>query len=60
MGLDNGPCLSNAIAPGWVRDVAHSPRQPVDEAPGNRCAGYLKTAFHFVEVAPNCTFIRAY
>lgn len=26
-----GPCLSDAIAPGWACDIAHDPREPVDD-----------------------------
>ena len=57
--LSNGPCLSNEIIEGWVCDVAHKPRQPVDNLPENQCPAYGKTAFHFIEVDPNCNFIRA-
>ncbi len=58
--LSNGPCLSNNIAPGWVCDVAHWPRQPVDNNPENQCPAYGKTAHAFVEVDPNCRPIREY
>ncbi len=57
--LSYGPCLSNHIRPGWVCDVAHYPRQPVDNNPQNQCPAYGKTAAHFVEVTPDCKFIRA-
>lgn len=57
--LDNGPCLSNEIIKNWVCDVAHSPRQAVDNNPANQCSAYGNTASHFVEVDPNCVFIRA-
>ncbi len=58
--LENGPCLSNDIAPGWVCDVAHWPRQAVDNNPENQCPAYGKTAFAFVEVDPDCRPIRAW
>ncbi len=58
MDLSSGPCLSNRIAPGWVCDVAHSPRQSVDNDPENQCPAYGKNATHFVEVDPECRFIR--
>ncbi len=54
--LSSGPCLTNAIAPGWVCDVAHKPRQPVDNV--TTCSAYGKNAQHFVEVDPECNFIR--
>ncbi len=63
--LSNGPCLSDDnpdwnIAD-WVCDVAHSPRQPVDNKPENQCREYREgKAHHFVEVNPNCEFIKAY
>jgi len=57
--LSNGPCLSNKLDSGWVCDVAHSPRTDVDNKLENQCSEYMKTAFHFVEVDPNCNFIRA-
>ncbi|MFH8132534.1 MAG: hypothetical protein QW321_02935 [Candidatus Aenigmatarchaeota archaeon] len=59
MNLNDGPCLSNKIIENWVCDVAHNPREPVDDIKENQCPEYGKTAFHFVEVDPNCNFIRA-
>lgn len=59
--LSSGPCLSNNIGPGWVCDVAHNPRVPeIDNMPENQCPEYGKSASHFVEVDPNCNFIRAH
>jgi len=57
--LSNGPCLSNSIASGWVCDVAHSPRQAVDDLPANQCSAYGTSASHFVEVDTECKLIRA-
>ena len=57
--LSYGPCLSNDIRPGWVCDVAHYPREPIDNEPQYQCSAYGKTAAHFVEVTPDCKFIRA-
>jgi enamine deaminase RidA (YjgF/YER057c/UK114 family) len=56
--LSKGPCLDNGIIEGWVCDVTHSPRQPVDNDPANQCSEFGKTAFSFVEVDPNCNFIK--
>ncbi|MBI5148823.1 hypothetical protein HZA33_04030 [Candidatus Pacearchaeota archaeon] len=57
--LENGPCLNNAVIEDWVCDVSHSPRIAVDNDPANQCSGYGKSAGHFVEVTPDCKFIRA-
>ena len=58
--LSVGPCLSNHIEPDWVCDVAHYPREKIDNNPKFQCPAYVNhTAHHFVEVTPNCTFIRA-
>lgn len=59
--LSNGPCLSDEIIDDWVCDVAHSPRQPIDNDPANQCGAFRKgEAHHFVEVDPNCNFIKSY
>ncbi len=58
--LSDGPCLSNAIAPGWVCDVAHWPREAVDNDPKNQCSEYGKSAWAFVEVDPDCKPIRVW
>jgi hypothetical protein len=60
--LSNGPCIGNPIKdhPGWVCDVAHSPRQAVDNLEENQCSAYREgLATHFVEVDENCNLIRA-
>jgi hypothetical protein len=60
--LELGVCLLDRIPiePDWVCDVAHSPRQPVDDNPNNQCQSYLKgETKHFVEVSPECKLIRA-
>jgi len=58
--LSAGPCLSNGVAEDWVCDVAHSPRQEVDDDPENQCSAYIEGgAHHFVELNTNCRLIRA-
>jgi hypothetical protein len=60
--LDRGPCISEALPglPDWVVDVAHDPRQPVDDKPANQCRRYrLAEAQHFVELDPGGKLIRA-
>ena len=61
--LNNGPCLLNpiSIVPDWVCDVAHEPRQSVDDDPKNQCSAFREgKAHHFVEVDPNCNLIRTW
>lgn len=59
LNLTNGPCLSNNIVDDWACDVAHSPRQAVDNLPENQCIGFRNgSAHHFVEVDENCTVIK--
>ena len=63
--LSMGPCLSdndeNWIATDWVCDVAHSPRQGIDEMSANQCLEFrVNRAHHFVEVDENCKLIRSY
>lgn len=62
--LEDGPCISD-INPrwnvgDWVCDVAHDPRQDIDNVPKNQCAEFREgEASHFVEVTPDCQLIRA-
>ena len=59
--LSNGPCLSNEISPNWVCDIAHDPREDVDNQPENQCEAFRnETARHFVEVDLSCNLIRTY
>jgi hypothetical protein len=64
LNLSNGPCLSDGnpswkFSDFWVCDVAHSPREAVDDIPENQCADFREgKAHHFVEVSPQCVFIR--
>ncbi|MBI5229371.1 hypothetical protein HY991_04625 [Candidatus Micrarchaeota archaeon] len=57
--LSRGPCLSNKIIDDWVCDVAHSPRESVDNDPANQCPAFGSNASHFIEVNPECAFIKA-
>ena len=58
--FSKGPCLSNEIIEDWVCDVAHSPRQDIDNNPENQCSAYREgKAKHFVEVDENCNLIKA-
>ncbi len=58
--LSAGPCLSNEVIPDWVADIAHNPRQEIDNVPANQCSAYRDgTAKHFVELDPEGNLIRA-
>lgn len=62
MGEDfsSGPCLSNALMPGWVVDIAHNPRLPIDDLPQNQCPAFREgRAQHFVELDIDGNLIRA-
>jgi hypothetical protein len=60
MDFSNGPCLSEEIVPDWCVDVAHNPRQPVDNRPENQCRSYREgRVHHFVELDPEGNLIRA-
>ena len=60
--LSNGPCLSESL-PGlsdWAVDIAHDPRQPVDDQPANQCQSFRDgQTHHFVELTPGGQLIRA-
>lgn len=59
VSFSNGPCLSNAVIPGWVADIAHKPRIAADDKPENQCSAYRDgMAKHFVELDPNGNLIR--
>lgn len=61
MDLSAGPCLGNPIAgiPQWVCDVAHNPRQAVDNQPEHQCSAFRAgTAKHFVEVDEQCGVMK--
>lgn len=50
--LTNGPCLGK-IKNDWVLDIAHLPRETVDNLPENQCQDFLLgSAHHFVEMTP--------
>jgi hypothetical protein len=46
--------------PDWAVDVAHDPRQAVDDEPANQCQSYRAgRTHHFVELATDGQLIRA-
>jgi hypothetical protein len=62
VGLSDGPCIAEAL-PGlddWVADIAHDPREDVDDQASNQCQRYRDgEASHFVELTPEGELIRA-
>jgi hypothetical protein len=61
--LSVGPCLLNPIPdlPDWVCDVAHDPRESVDNRPENQCSAFREgRSHHFVEVNPSCELIKTW
>jgi hypothetical protein len=60
--LTAGPCIAESLTdlPDWVVDIAHDPRQDVDDEPANQCRRYRDgEAEHFVELTPDGQLIRA-
>jgi hypothetical protein len=60
--LSAGPCISESLPelPDWVADVAHDPRESIDDEPANQCQRYRSDqAHHFVELTPDGQLIRA-
>ena len=57
--LESGPCLGQVL-PNWVADIAHNPRQLVDNLKENQCKDFIEgTVKHFVELDPQGKVIRA-
>ncbi len=60
--LSNGPCIAEELedVPGWSVDIAHDPRQEIDNDPANQCRAYRDgRTTHFVELDPDGELIRA-
>jgi hypothetical protein len=60
--LSAGPCISESLPglPDWVADVAHDPRESIDDEPANQCQRYRSgQAHHFVELNVDGQLIRA-
>ena len=60
--LSQGPCIAEEIPglPDWVVDIAHDPRQAVDDETVNQCQRYNDgQAHHFVELTDTGTLIKA-
>ncbi|KKQ79424.1 MAG: hypothetical protein UT02_C0036G0004 [Parcubacteria group bacterium GW2011_GWC2_38_7] len=60
-GVDfsRGPCLSDGLASTWVVDMAHDPRQAIDDLPENQCPSFVTGKIkHFIELDPAGQLIR--
>lgn len=58
--LSNGPCLGK-VADDWVLDIAHNPRQTLDDKPENQCEDIRAgNAHHFIELDPQGQIIQAH
>lgn len=56
--LTSGPCLG-IVAPDWVLDIAHNPRQAIDDDPQNQCKEFRNgQVHHFIELDPDGKLIR--
>lgn len=57
VNLSNGPCLG--VIDGYAVDIAHLPREKVDDLPENQCPDYNNGKLkHFIELTPLGTIIR--
>jgi hypothetical protein len=62
LDLSSGPCLAESIPSlsDWAVDIAHDPRQAVDDQPANQCQSFRNgDTHHFVELTPGGQLIRA-
>lgn len=58
--LSHGPCLAEHLIDDWAFDIAHNPRQRIDELPENQCQSYRQdTTHHFIEFDPQGQLIRS-
>lgn len=59
----DGPCIAEQLEklPDWSVDVAHDPREGVDNVTSNQCQAYRQgKTHHFVELDPNGNLIRTH
>lgn len=56
--LSSGPCLGT-IFQDWVADIAHTPRQAIDDDLANQCKEYQDgQAGHFIELSADGDVLR--
>jgi len=60
--FSSGPCIAEQLSnlSDWSVDVAHNPRQSVDDQTANQCQDYRQgKTHHFVELDPDGNLIHA-
>lgn len=58
--FESGPCIAEEVIDDWSVDIAHDPREDVDNIPENQCQYYRDgRTHHFVELDPDGNLIRA-
>ena len=60
--FSHGPCIAEQLPdlPDWSVDVAHNPRQSIDDQSANQCQDYRQgKTHHFVELDLDGNMIRA-
>lgn len=60
--FSSGPCIADELedVPGWSVDIAHDPREEIDNQAENQCQAYRDgRTEHFVELTPEGELIRA-
>lgn len=59
--FSQGLCIAEDLMPDWVADVAHNPREAVDDLPQNQCRAFREgKAHHFVELDVNGEVLKIY
>jgi len=59
--LSRGPCLANSIVTDWSCDIAHNPRDIVDDKSENQCSSFRGgITHHFIELDTSCNLVRKY
>jgi hypothetical protein len=57
--FSTGPCLSDNLASLYVVDIAHDPRQAIDDLPENQCPAFINGLIkNFIELDPEGQLIR--
>ena len=57
--FSNGPCIAEEVIDDWSVDIAHDPRQDIDDQPENQCQFYRdRKTKHFVELDPEGNVLR--
>lgn len=62
MDFSAGPCIAERLEalPDWSVDIAHDPRQDIDDRAENQCQAYRDgRTHHFVELDPTGRVIKA-